>query len=73
MYGLFPGFWGGTVEMRENTSKSAMAVRYLVAGVLFLIVGIRFFFMGDPVGTTLYGAGAALLLLVACSHYMKRE
>ncbi len=59
--------------MKENTSRSAMAVRYLVAGVLFLIVGIRFFFMDDPVGTTIYGAGAALLLLFACSHYVNRE
>jgi hypothetical protein len=63
----------GTVGMGEKTNRRQMAVRYLVAGILFLIVGIRFFYMDDQIGTVIYGAATLFCLLAACVHYVKKE
>ncbi len=60
--------------MMENKSNSRVeAIRYSLASVLFLLLGIFFLYRGDPIGTTIYGVGAAGSLLTAGFRYVKTE
>lgn len=51
--------------MNEHTARWLAVFRYSVAGILFLIVGIRFFSIGDHIGTAIYGVTATWFLLAA--------
>jgi hypothetical protein len=61
------------VEMEKRTSTRPVATRYLIASLLFLAIGVRFYYMGDTIGTVIYGAAAPLSMMVAFVYYMKRE
>lgn len=60
-------------DMDEKTSGGKKAMRYLVASIVCLIVGIRFSAMGDNIGTAIYSAGTLSLASAAVVRYLKRE
>lgn len=59
--------------MEAKANKRPLAIRYFGASVLFLILGVRFFSMGDQIGTTIYGAITAVSLLVAFVHLVNKD
>lgn len=59
--------------MEKRTSTRPAATRYLLASPLFLVIGVRFYYMGDIIGTAIYGAAAPLSMVVAFVYYMKKE
>jgi uncharacterized BrkB/YihY/UPF0761 family membrane protein len=60
-------------EMEKRTSTRPAVTRFLLASLLFLVIGVRFYYMGDTIGTAMYGAAAPLSLLAAFIYYMKKE
>lgn len=59
--------------MENNRDNRLQAIRYLLASVLFLLLGIFFYSQSDPIGTTIYGVGTAGSLLTAGFRYIKIE
>jgi len=59
--------------MEKRTGTRSVATRYFLASLLFLAVGIRFYYMGDTIGMAIYGAATPLSLLAAFVYYMKKE
>jgi hypothetical protein len=60
-------------EMEKRTSTRSVATRYFLASLLFLVVGVRFYYMGDTIGMAIYGTAAPLSLLVAFVYYVREE
>jgi len=58
--------------MNENTGNKNVAMRYLLAGLLCLVIAIRFYTMGDVIGTTIYSAATPVALFAAFIQYVKK-
>jgi hypothetical protein len=69
---IFIGAWS-VGEMNENARTKNLATRYLLASLLCLVIAIRFYTIGDVVGTTLYSAATPITLFAAFLQYTKRK
>lgn len=59
--------------MGIKTSVRSITVRYFAACLLFFIIAIRFYFMGDQIGTAIYTFTTGASLVVAFARLAKRD
>ncbi len=58
--------------METKTSKGSPAVRYFAASLICFVIGLRFYSVGDPIGTAIYTFTTSAALVMAFVHLAKR-
>jgi hypothetical protein len=57
--------------METKTRKPSAVVRYFAASLICLVIGLRFYSMGDPVGTAIYACTTSAALVMAFIQLVK--
>jgi hypothetical protein len=58
--------------MHMKIRTRSAVTRYFAASLLFLIIGVRFYTMGDQIGTVVYTVTTSVSLMMALGQLAKK-